>query len=305
MSSTQRATQFDAYQPGPHPMLSPEEVVLLQLRALKANDADDRGIGLAFRFASPENQAYVGPLERFVRLLHEPAYSPMLNHLTEELGPARVDGHSATLRVTVLGRDRQRYAYCYYLSRQEQGALEGCWLVDGVAREPEPLPAVSPDEARRADRLELLFAELRRPQMPQQQQLIEDEIWALWLHHDAPELSAGMQRGLEALAERDYDGARDHFSALLTQDPDYIEAWNKRATTHYLRGDFKRALDDVEQVLLREPRHFGALAGQGTIYLEIGMPRAALRSFERLRRVMPYAPTVIDRIDQLKQRLGD
>lgn len=303
--STQRQIQHDSAQPGPHPMLSPEEVVLLQLRALKGNDDTDRGIGLAYRFASPENLAYTGPLERFVRLLHEPAYAPLLNYLTEELGPVRIDGHSATLRVTVLARDRQRVAYCYYLSRQEQGDLSGCWLVDGVSREAEPLPAVSEDLARRTDRLELLFSELRRPQSPPQLQLIEDEIWALWLHHDEPELRTLMERGLESLTERDYDAARDAFADVIARDPAFAEGWNKRATTHYLRGDFKRALDDVAVVLQLEPRHFGALSGQATIYLEIGMGRAALRSLERLRRITPHSPALLERIAALRQRLGE
>lgn len=299
----QRATQHDSHQPGPHPMLSPEEVVLLQLRALKSNDADSQGISLAFRFASPENQAFTGPLERFERMLHSPLYAPLLNYLTEELGPVRGEGEAATLRVTVLARDRQRHAYTYYLSRQDVGAHAGCWLIDGVARDEVPPPTVSPDADRRHDRLALLFNELRRPQPQPKHQLMEEEIWALWMHHDNPDLADLMQTGLRALSERDYEAALEAFSALLRRAPDYPEAWNKRATVYYLKGDFKRALDDIEQALTLEPRHFGALGGQATIYLEVGLPEAALRSLERLRRITPHSATLEARLTELRQRL--
>lgn len=304
MSIPQRQTQYDSYQPGPHPLLSPEEVVLLQLRALKANDERDNGIVLAYRFASPEHQAFTGTYDRFERQIKTSVYAPLLNYLTEELGPARVESNSAVLRTTVLARDRQRYSFTYYLSRQEVGVHAGCWLIDGLSREAAPLPSVSPDAAKRIDRLTLLFTELGKPLPEPQHQLIEEEIWAQWLHHDNADYAELLQVGLRAIGERDYDTAFDAFCTLLHHAPEYPEAWNKRAYVHYLRGDFKRALDDIARALELEPRHFGALQNQATIYLEVGIPEAALRSYERLRRILPFSAALLGRIAELRQRLA-
>ena len=53
----------------PRPELSPEEVIRIQLEALRHNDEQDRGIEVAFRFASPANRASTGPLPRFIRMI--------------------------------------------------------------------------------------------------------------------------------------------------------------------------------------------------------------------------------------------
>ncbi|MDH3252939.1 MAG: DUF4864 domain-containing protein, partial [Ignavibacteria bacterium] len=70
----------------PDPSLSPQEVVKIQLHALKNNDEADNGIRIAFRFASPGNQAATGPLDRFIALLKGPSYGEMLNYVSGELG---------------------------------------------------------------------------------------------------------------------------------------------------------------------------------------------------------------------------
>jgi hypothetical protein len=69
--------------PKPSPELLPEDVVKIQLNALKHNDEKNHGIAIAYRFASPENRLHTGPLERFIRMLHNPLYAPMLNYDTE------------------------------------------------------------------------------------------------------------------------------------------------------------------------------------------------------------------------------
>ena len=67
--------------PSPKPALKPDEAVRIQLLAMKNNDASDLGIKITFRFASPANKRVTAPLEKFIRLLKNPSYSPLLNHL--------------------------------------------------------------------------------------------------------------------------------------------------------------------------------------------------------------------------------
>ena len=71
--------------------------------------------------------------------------------------------------------------------------------------------------------------------------------------------------------------------------PDYVEAWNRRATLYYLRNDYVHSLEDIQQVLIREPRHFGALAGLGMIMQDIGDEKRALEAF-RTRAGRQSAP---------------
>jgi hypothetical protein len=121
--------------PTPDPDLSPLEVVRTQLDALRRNGelGNDEGIATAFRFASPANRAVTGPLDRFIGLLKNPLYRPMLDHASARFGPVQDDGEVARLQVVLFGRNGEVAAYDFTLSRDED---TDCWLTDGVALSP-------------------------------------------------------------------------------------------------------------------------------------------------------------------------
>jgi hypothetical protein len=121
--------------PSPSPGFSPGEVVRLQLDALRRNGefGDDAGIAVAFRFASPANRAATGPLPKFVGMLKNPLYRPMLDHASARFGPVQVDGDVARLQVVLFGGSGEVAAYDFSLSRD---AETGCWLTDGVMLAP-------------------------------------------------------------------------------------------------------------------------------------------------------------------------
>jgi len=123
--------------PDPSPGLSPEDVVRIQVEALQRNDepAPDAGIEAAFRFASPSNRAATGPLGRFSRMIRE-GYGDMLGFRRAEYGPMRVEGGRAVQAVTLIQPDGARSTYAFALSRQEGGPYDGCWMTDGVVRQP-------------------------------------------------------------------------------------------------------------------------------------------------------------------------
>lgn len=85
-----------------------------------------------------------------------------------------------------------------------------------------------------------------------------------------------MARAKLALDSKDTDVALKLLDAVIKLRPDYIEAWNRRATIYYLQNDYSRSMEDIRQVLIREPRHFGALAGLGMIMQETGDEKHAL-----------------------------
>ncbi len=116
----------------PDPELSPREVVELQLRAFRANDEEDRGIDIAFRFASPTNRQVTGPVARFAQMIKGPLYRPMLTYEEATFGETVVRGRVAVQRV-VLEIEDQRVSYDFYLVLQEGGTYDQCWMTEAVS----------------------------------------------------------------------------------------------------------------------------------------------------------------------------
>jgi hypothetical protein len=120
--------------PTPDPSYDPAEVVRIQVEALADNDdpVPDAGIKTAYNFASPGNRANTGPLERFVAMVHDPTYSPMVDHTEATAGPLERDGNTARQRVTLTGPDGRTVTYEFGLSLHEREPFAGCWLTDSV-----------------------------------------------------------------------------------------------------------------------------------------------------------------------------
>jgi hypothetical protein len=139
-----------ARRPAPRPALSPEDVVSIQLEALRHNDSPrrDAGIETAFQFASPANRLATGPLDRFADLVKTSSYRAMIGHRRVERGPMQVEGDEARQRVVVYSATGARVVYFFYLSRQQGGTFDGCWMTDGVSRVDDTGPR--PDGLRSA-----------------------------------------------------------------------------------------------------------------------------------------------------------
>ena len=113
-----------------------------------------------------------------------------------------------------------------------------------------------------------------------------------------------MEQGVLAMARADYASALRTFDRMVEQAPDFAEGWNKRATVHYLMGNWRASVRDIQHTLALEPRHFGALFGLGLIYEALDQPEAALRSFEAtLRPEPPFRRAPARSIEQLRQAL--
>ena len=115
----------------PDPAHSPADVIRIQLEALRHNDGQDRGIAVAFRFASPANRVNTGPLSRFITMIREGPYALMLDFRHAEYGPVETAANQARQRVTLTGT-RAIVNYWFYLSRQSQAPYENCWMTDAV-----------------------------------------------------------------------------------------------------------------------------------------------------------------------------
>jgi tetratricopeptide (TPR) repeat protein len=85
--------------------------------------------------------------------------------------------------------------------------------------------------------------------------------------------------------------------------PEYAEPWNRRANLAYRAEDYRGAIAAIQETLKREPRHFGALAGLGIIYEELGQSRAALEAFRAALAIHPHYVTALQGVRRLEPRV--
>ena len=137
-------------------------------------------------------------------------------------------------------------------------------------------------------RLDRLFAVIQTTEQTRQARAAEQAIWAIWFENDRPELADIMARGVDAMRENRLTDALSDFSQLVAVAPDFAEAWNRRATVHYLLGNLDESISDVEETLALEPRHFGALSGLGQIQMLKEDEAAALVAFEQALEMNPH-----------------
>ena len=116
---------------GPSPDLTAREVVQIQLQAFGNNNAEDEGIEIGFRFASPGNRRRTGPLPRFAAMLKGPAYGVMLEHDRAEYAAVVVREEQAVQRVRLIRGDTVA-VYDFYLRRQNSADCQGCWMTEAV-----------------------------------------------------------------------------------------------------------------------------------------------------------------------------
>jgi tetratricopeptide (TPR) repeat protein len=168
---------------------------------------------------------------------------------------------------------------------------------------PEPpakLPKVGPDRTRGLD---FLFGALKAAPDEASAKHVEARIWAIWLQTPSDTAALLMMRAKAAMDAQQTDVALKLLDAVIKLRPDYVEAWNRRATLYYLRNDYTRSLSDIEQVLIREPRHFGALAGLGMIMQDIGDEKRALEAFRKALAVNPHLEKVPDLVKSLTEKV--
>jgi tetratricopeptide (TPR) repeat protein len=133
--------------------------------------------------------------------------------------------------------------------------------------------------------------------------LAEQALWAVWSRSGDPSIDQRLAAGIEQLRERQLEASVETFTAIIRDRPDFAEAWNKRATAYYVLGDWRRAAADCDEVLKRNPQHFGALSGYGMIWLQLDQPARALERFEQALAVNPNLSSVQETIEALRALL--
>ncbi|HXZ46239.1 MAG TPA: tetratricopeptide repeat protein [Pseudolabrys sp.] len=166
---------------------------------------------------------------------------------------------------------------------------------------PSKLPHVLRGDHTR--NLDFLFGALKLAPDDVTAKAIEERIWAVWTLSRSDTANLLMTRVKTAIEAKDTDLAITLLDSIIKIKPDYIEAWNRRATIYYLKKDYGRSLADIREVLKREPRHFGALAGLGLILQDIGDDKQALEVYRRALALYPRMERIPDLVKTLQEKV--
>jgi tetratricopeptide (TPR) repeat protein len=169
----------------------------------------------------------------------------------------------------------------------------------GLVDPPKTLPRVLKGDAKA--NLDRLFEALKVAPDDESAKYVEGRIWALWFASGSDTANLLMTRVKAAVEGKDVDLAITLLNSIIDIKPDYLEAWNRRATLYFMQKNYSAALADIHQVLAREPRHFGALSGLGIILQEFGDDKRALEAFRRALAIHPH----LERIPDLAKKLAE
>ena len=153
-------------------------------------------------------------------------------------------------------------------------------------------------------RLDKLFNQLQTVDDQKLGSDITDEIWRVWRESPDESVNELMLAGIDAMSKRQLRKAVRIFDEVIYRSPDFAEGWNKRATVYFFMGEYKKSVDDVRRTLTLEPRHFGAAAGLGLIFLSLNYYEKALGAFEKALDINPHLPGPKIQIQRLKKILG-
>ena len=154
-------------------------------------------------------------------------------------------------------------------------------------------------------KLNVLFEELYNVQNLSEQNKIVSNIWSEWMTIDNPESQKIMDMVPFFFQSRNYDEAIEALTYVIDQEPQFSEAYNKRATFYFMMGDLENSMKDIEITLALEPRHFGALDGMSRILISYKKYDQAFKVYEEMMSLMPNDVTLHMKMDRLNKLIFD
>jgi len=176
-----------------------------------------------------------------------------------------------------------------------------------AARAPESGPdAAKPDSQAQAAQpagrqkiLEDLFGRLGKTQDPAEAQGIAGAIERVWMRSGSDTADLVMERASTLIHQKDWKTAEEMLGRLVDIEPQWAEAWNRRATVRFFQRDTTGAMEDLAHVLQLEPRHFTAMVGLGAILERNEQHAEALRVFRRVLEIDPHLEEIQKKVDKL------
>jgi len=115
------------------------------------------------------------------------------------------------------------------------------------------------------------------------------DLWHRWFHEKGMAGLDALQHSQRLIDAQEFEAAETTLSDLIADQPDFAEAWNRRATLRYMRSNYRKSLYDCRVVVRLVPYHFGALHGMGLCEAALGNFREAIHAFSRALEIQPHA----------------
>ena len=162
----------------------------------------------------------------------------------------------------------------------------------------------------RNNKLDKLFIKLKETKNLSSAEAIEKEIQEIWSIHPSDDrrgfrLTELLFQGTHLMNAGELSKAYELFTKIIATEPDWSEAWNKRATVLYLMNRYESSLSDIKITLTLEPKHFGALSGQALNYIELKQYEKAIESYEAAQKIYPLLDSAEKMIPELKELIND
>jgi tetratricopeptide (TPR) repeat protein len=170
-----------------------------------------------------------------------------------------------------------------------------------AARDVAPPQATS---GTRAERLDKLFADLKRERNEKAAERIANQIYMVWNDSGSASVDLMMQWAQKAIQEQKFDVAMDFLDEVVTLQPDFVEGWNRRATVNFLMKNYAKSMADIDKVLELEPRHFGALSGLAQVMADTGRKEQALKAWQRVLDLYPMLRNAQQQVSTLSEDLA-
>ena len=162
------------------------------------------------------------------------------------------------------------------------------------------------DSKDRDVKLNQLFEQLKKSNKVSVAIEVEMKIWNIWSTHPTQKkLTRSLAKGSDLMSKGELEPAYKIFSTIISSAPDWAEGWNKRATVLYLMGRYQDSLSDIDEVLKRESRHFGALSGQGLVQIKLENYEKAIKSYQAVQKIYPTIRAAKVMIPKLLELIKD
>lgn len=133
----------------------------------------------------------------------------------------------------------------------------------------------------------------------------EAALWKVWSRSGDAHIDKLYAKGVAQMNSGAAEDAIATFGEIIRLKPGFAEAWNKRATVLYFTGRLRESLADCDEVIKRNPNHFGALAGYGQIYTGLADYEMALEYFGKALAVNPNLNGVVENVRALRELMNE
>ena len=147
-----------------------------------------------------------------------------------------------------------------------------------------------------------MFAKLKAATEEAEAADIAEDIWATWLESGSATVDLLMQRANMAVEAGELDTARELLDRVILLQPDYPEAYHRRAGLFLESENYPEAFRDLNEALKLEPRHFGAWLGMGVMLEALGGEKEALESYREALAIYPLMPQARFAADRLAKK---